>query len=42
LNNHYQGIEDPRPWIIPPTTEVRGSFFSFWKKNEQAIRRMFT
>ena len=41
LNSHYQGIEDQRPWVIPSTTEVRGSFFSFWKKNEQAIRSMF-
>jgi len=41
LNSHYQGIEDQRPWMIPSTTEVRGSFFSFWKKNEQAIRSMF-
>jgi deoxyribodipyrimidine photo-lyase len=41
LNIHYQGIEDQRPWVIPSTTEVRSSFFSFWKKNEQAIRRMF-
>lgn len=41
LNIHYQGIEDQRPWIIPSTTEVRGSFFSFWKKNEQAIRKLF-
>ena len=41
LNAHYEGIEDSRSWIIPSTTEVRGSFFSFWKKNEQAIRGMF-
>ena len=41
LNIHYQGIEDQRPWVIPSTTEVRGSFFSFWKKNEQTIRSMF-
>lgn len=41
LNTHYQGIEDPRPWIIPSTIEVRGSFFSYWKKNEKAIRKLF-
>jgi len=41
LNRHYQVIEDQRPWMIPSTTEVRSSFFSFWKKNEQAIRSMF-
>lgn len=41
LNAHYQGVEDERPWMIPSTKEVRGSFFSFWKKNEKAVRMMF-
>jgi deoxyribodipyrimidine photo-lyase len=41
LNRHYQGIEDLRPWIIPEIKDVQGSFFSFWKKNEKLIRKLF-
>jgi hypothetical protein len=41
LNAHYQGNEDERPWMIPSTKEVRSSFFSFWEKNEKAVRMMF-
>ncbi len=31
LNNHYEGVEDPREWMF----DVQGyypSFFAFWKK----------
>jgi deoxyribodipyrimidine photo-lyase len=41
LNNHYSGVEDPRPWLIPDAKEFHGSFFSFWKKNEKKIRDRF-
>ena len=41
LNEHYQGNEDPRPWILPDAEQATGSFFSFWKKNEHKIRKQF-
>lgn len=41
LNKHYQGNEDPRPWILPDAEQATGSFFSFWKKNEHKIRKQF-
>lgn len=41
LNKHYQGIEDPRAWLVPEFTEANGSFFSFWKKNEKKLRERF-
>ena len=36
LNNHYQGIEEPREWMF----DVKGyytSFFSFWKKCKKQL-----
>ncbi|MEY2596582.1 MAG: hypothetical protein RI965_1854 [Bacteroidota bacterium] len=42
LNEHYQGIEDPRPWILPDADQVTGSFFSFWKKNAKKLRLVFS
>ncbi len=38
LNEHYQGLEDPRAWMIQPTQPVLGSFFSFWKKYERQLK----
>jgi deoxyribodipyrimidine photo-lyase len=37
LNNHYQGIEEPREWMF----DVKGyypSFFSFWKKCKKQLK----
>ena len=42
LNEHYRGIEDPRPWILPDADQATGSFFSFWKKNEKKLRLLFS
>jgi deoxyribodipyrimidine photo-lyase len=39
LNKHYKGYPDERSWIIEGA-QATGSFFSFWKKNEKAIRKM--
>jgi deoxyribodipyrimidine photo-lyase len=39
LNKHYKGYVDERSWIIEGA-QATGSFFSFWKKNEKAIRKM--
>jgi deoxyribodipyrimidine photo-lyase len=36
LNNHYEGIEEPREWMF----DVQGyypSFFSFWKKCKKQL-----
>ena len=41
LNSHYEGIEDEREWIIPDAVNIKGSYFSFWKKNEKYIKWMF-
>lgn len=38
LNKHYKGYIDDRSWIIEGA-EAKGSFFSFWKKNEKQIRQ---
>ncbi len=40
LNKHYKGYVDDRSWIIEGA-QATGSFFSFWKKNEKVIRKMF-
>ncbi|MEY2812311.1 MAG: hypothetical protein RI991_1306, partial [Bacteroidota bacterium] len=40
LNKYYKGCEDERSWIIEGA-QATGSFFSFWKKNEKVIRKMF-
>jgi deoxyribodipyrimidine photo-lyase len=39
LNHHYKGYVDDRSWIIEGE-QATGSFFSFWKKNENKIRMM--
>jgi deoxyribodipyrimidine photo-lyase len=42
LNIHYEGLEDERSWIIPGAITPKGSFFSFWKKNEKKLKEMFS
>lgn len=41
LNTHYEGIEDQRSWMIPDAGLPKGSFFSFWKKNERKLKDLF-
>jgi deoxyribodipyrimidine photo-lyase len=42
LNRHYQGVEEPREWMIQVTQPVKGSFFSFWKKYEWQLQQKFS
>ncbi len=41
FNEHYEGIKDSRSWIVPDAATPTGSFFSFWKKNENKLRKYF-
>lgn len=41
LNKQYRGNEDSRTWLVPQHHPVQGSFFSFWKKAEQEIGKLY-
>lgn len=41
LNEHYEGVEDKRSWILKDVDPPTGSFFSFWKKNQPKIMQRF-
>ena len=41
LNNHYQGYKDERGWITSSHNNIQGSFFSFWKKAEKEIKKIY-
>ena len=41
LNNHYQGNKDEREWMLANHKNIEGSFFSFWKKAEKEIVKMY-
>ncbi|MFM8449479.1 MAG: FAD-binding domain-containing protein [Haliscomenobacter sp.] len=41
LNRHYQGREIPRDWLAPSIEGSFSSFFSYWKKVEQSLRKEY-
>lgn len=40
LFRHYQGTTDPREWMFPEISGFHNSFFSYWKKCEQLLKKM--
>lgn len=38
---HYPGIKDERDWLFPGIQGVHSSFFSYWKKSERELFRLY-